>query len=276
MKLPWEIVARGLMSPRGPAADRDGNVFLASQASGKILQVDCLGHVGELCQTGGKPQSLALLESGDLVLTDAKNPRLLLVTPDGQLSTLADHVNGMPFLGPNDLVMLSDSIIFLTDSGLNPETSGQILRIDLEIRKVTVLADELLLPHGITLSNDGRHLFVAEGRRRRVWRYRLLDNGHHLGERELFHQFDHHYPAGIAFDSDERLLVALCGSEGLAVLSPNGFLLESISVGGANCTSCVFGGDDFQTLYVTENDQESLLRTRWPVPGQRRFSRSLV
>ena len=35
-----------------------------------------------------------------------------------------------------------------------------------------------------------------------------------------------------------------------------------------------FGGDDFQTLYLTEDDQQALLSTRWYIPGQRRYSRS--
>ncbi len=96
-----------------------------------------------------------------------------------------------------------------------------------------------------------------------------------FGPPKVFHQFKEFMPDGIAFDSAGRLLVALCGGGTLAVLSPWGELVESISVGGVNCTNCVFGGSDFQTLYVTEDTQEALLKIRWPVPGQRRFSRSL-
>ena len=34
-------------------------------------------------------------------------------------------------------------------------------------------------------------------------------------------------------------------------------------------TNCCFGGEDFQTLYVTSSDVGQLLALRWDVPGMR-------
>jgi gluconolactonase len=271
---PFTIVASGIRSPEGPAADRMGNVFLVSRWTGLVIMVDAAGQVRELVNTRGKPQSVAMLESGDLLVADAIKRALYRITQHGQISTIADHVDGTPLLGPNDLVVGPKNVVYMTDPGVKMEAVGRVVRVDLENRRVTVLADDLLFPNGITLSEDGHFLYVAESTRHRVWRYPLLDC-RRLGCRELFHQFDDHYPDGMAFDAVGNLLVTLHGAGTLMVLSPSGALLESIFTGGAGCTNCVFGGSDFQTLYVTEDDQQALLRMRWPHPGQSLFSRSL-
>ena len=274
MNVSVETFARGIISPEGPAVDHNGNVYLVSRWTGRVMKVTSTGVVSELVHTGGKPQAVTLLESGDLLLADALNQALQQITPNGLLTTVVNSVGGRPFLGPNDLVIGPKNVVFMTDPGMEMETPGQVLRIDLQSKQVTVMVSDLLFPNGITISDDGQFLYVAETPRRQIMRYPLLEDAQRVGPGEVFHEFDEYRPDGIAFDSAGQLLVALCGGGTLAVLSPDGKLAESISVGGVDCTNCVFGGSDFQTLYVTEDKQEALLRIRWPVPGQRRFSRS--
>jgi gluconolactonase len=275
MDISWKTVATGIISPEGPAADRAGNVFLVSRWTGKVVKVDASGRVSDLVHTGGKPQSVALLESGELLLADARNQALQRISTTGVLSTIAETVDGERFLGPNDLVLAGHSVVFLTDPGLDMESRGRILRIDIVSGATSVVAEGLAFPNGITITHDGRYLLLAESVTHRVLRFELLDNGIRLGAPAVFCQFADHHPDGIALDSEGNLLVTLCGGGTLEVVSPRGEGIDSIATGGVNCTNCVFGGDDFQTLYLTEDDQQALLATRWPVPGQRRYSRSL-
>ena len=275
MDISWRIAAAGIVAPEGPAVDRAGNVFLVSRWTGRVVKVDSTGQVSDLVHTGGKPQSVALLESGDLLLADAENHALQRITPTGALTTVADTVRGEPFLGPNDLVIGADGVVYLTDPGLDLEGPGQILRIEIDTGRTTVLAEGHRFPNGITISDDGRFLLVAESMTHRILRFELLDQGRRLGPPETLHQFPDFHPDGIAFDADGNLLVTLCGGGTLEVLSPEGEIIASLPTGGSNCTNCVFGGADFQTLYLTEDKQEALLCARWPVPGQRRYSRSL-
>ena len=270
----WNVFGAGIVSPEGPAVNRLGQIFVVSRWTGKVVQVDSSGAVSDLVETGGKPQSVALLESGDLLLADANNRALQKISTSGDLTTLASEVNGEPFMGPNDLVVAGD-VVYLTDPGLAMETLGQVLRIDLKTGTATRLAENLRFPNGVTISDDGGHLMVSESMTHRVLRYELLDQGTRLGEMEVFCEFADHHPDGIAYDAEGNLLVTICGAGELAVVSPAGETVAVIETGGVDCTNCVFGGDDFQTLYLTEDKQEALLATRWPVPGQRRYSRSL-
>jgi len=270
----WTIHGGGIVAPEGPAADRSGQVFVVSRWTGKVVKVDGQGEVSLVVETGGKPQSVALEENGDLLLADANNQALQRITTAGELQTIASEVNGESFFGPNDVVVAGD-VVYLTDPGLAMEALGQVLRIELSSGKTNVLAEGLKFPNGITISDDGRFLFVAESMTHRVLRYELLSGGTELGEVHIVCEFPDHHPDGIAFDTAGNLLVTICGAGQLAVVDPNGETLALIEAGGSNSTNCVFGGDDFQTLYLTEDNQEALLTTRWPVPGQRNYSRSL-
>jgi gluconolactonase len=223
----------------------------------------------------------------------------------GVCEELLTHCEGRSLLGPNDLCCTPAGVVYLTDPGLVLGEPGQVLRVDLSAllgdpsgprgdcsregsraldatrlvatRLVaTRLVDGLLFPNGITMTADGRFLLVAESWTHRIWRYALEDQGRRLGPASLFHEFPDHYPDGMAFDSEGNLLVALHGSGHLQVLRADGTRAATIPVGGVGCTNVVFGGSDFRTLYVTEDEQQALLKTRWHCPGQRAASRSMA
>src|SRR5262245_14854223 len=124
----WKTLATGIISPEGPAVDRAGHVFLVSRWTGRVVRVDPSGEVTDFVHTGGKPQSVALLESGDLLLADARNQALHRISPAGALTTVATSVRGAPFLGPNDLVVADNGVVYMTDPGLDMEAPGQIVR----------------------------------------------------------------------------------------------------------------------------------------------------
>lgn len=276
MHVDWKRFATGIIAPEGPAVDFDGKITLVSRWTGKVVQVDPSGKVTDLVQTGGKPQSIAWTPSHRLLLADAKNQALQEIDPvTGALITIADSVNGRRFLGPNDLVVGDGEVVYLTDPGLEMEAPGQIVRIELATGKTSMLAEGLRFPNGITLTADGRWLMVAESVTHRVLRFELLDGGTRLGPAHVFCEFADHYPDGIAFDSQGNLLVTISGGGTLGIVSPQGSIETSIPTGGQHATNCVFGGDDFQTLFLTEDDQQAILSTRWPIPGQKRYSRSL-
>ena len=95
-------------------------------------------------------------------------------------------------------------------------------------------------PNGIAFDAQGR-LYWTESMGHRVCR--LED-----GKATTFAQLsDGHVPDGMAFAADGRLFVCTTISGGLTVLSPEGEVLEEITLGEC-ATNCIFDGP---TLYVT-------------------------
>ena len=110
-----------------------------------------------------------------------------------------------------------------------------------------VLERPNVYPNGIAFDTHGR-LYWTESMAQRVCR---LDDG----EPTIFCQLpETHIPDGFAFAADGRLFVCTTTSGGLTVLSPEGEMLEEISIGN-NATNCIFDGS---TLYVTATQVDYL------------------
>jgi hypothetical protein len=90
-------------SPFGVAVDADGNVIVADQGNHCIRLITPHGQVFTLAGTGAKgyrdgegivaqfdsPSGVAVDGGGNVVVTDTTNLRIRLITPQGQVSTLA-------------------------------------------------------------------------------------------------------------------------------------------------------------------------------------------
>jgi gluconolactonase len=215
------------------------------------------------------------LPTRELLIADAAKRALLKSSLDGTGTVVSDSADDEALLGPNDLVIGPENTVYLTDPGLDLDGVGRILRIDLNEQQTQVVANGLRFPNGIVLSADARSLFVAESKAHCIRRYTVVDGGRKLADGEIFHQFNEFLPDGLALDSAGHLIVALHGGGVLAVLDADGRLSSLITTHGLHPTNCVFGGPNFQTLYVTEDDNQSLLAMQWPRPGQREFSRSM-
>jgi sugar lactone lactonase YvrE len=78
------------------------------------------------------------------------------------------------------------------------------------------------------------------------------------------------YPDGMTIDSRDKLWIAHWGGFGVYCWDPkSGELLDSIKVPAKNVTSCAFGGDKLDVLYITTarkgNSEEELIK--YPLSG---------
>ncbi len=66
-----------------------------------------------------------------------------------------------------------------------------------------------------------------------------------------------------------KLLIAAHGSRSISVHAPDGAPVSRIEVEDERVTNCCFGGDDFQTLYITLSGVGRVVTVRWERPGLR-------
>jgi len=115
---------------------------------------------------------------------------------------------------------------------------------------VTPLLEGLGIPNTLEWSADGRFVYFADSKAGQLYRYSLQPDGT-LGARETWAAEGPGAPDGSALDSEGYLWNARWGGGCLLRFAPDGRIDRRIDVPVSHPTSCVFGGPDLRTLYLT-------------------------
>ena len=163
-----------------PFFDSKGILHVVFQSSGDIMMVGSSIGAQKLHSTGGQPSSACYGTNGLLYITDYAHTGILSVdTQNGQQDLMVGVYEDKPFKGPSSIVISSNNYIYFTDSGPIGETglhsstgnvfgiidssSGQILK--------PIALGTLAYPSAITVSDNGKNLYVAEMMKNRIIRY---------------------------------------------------------------------------------------------------------
>lgn len=134
---------------------------------------------------------------------------------------------------------------------------------------------------GIGISNtlcwspDRTRFYFGDTMDNVVWAFDY-DAGSIANRRDHFRGWERGGPDGSAIDAAGDLWNCRFGGGCIARVGPDGTLREAVEIGVPNVTTCVFGGDDLRTLYVTSASiacppghrlAGSLFRLRSDIPG---------
>lgn len=274
------VFAQKLNAPEGPVLLPDQSWLVVEMGPGK----GCVTHISAdgksrrtLCKIG-RPNGLAVDKEGVLWVAESVNPpSLVKVTMDGDREVVLTQGNETSFLFPNDLAFGPDGRLYLTDSGIlfhqlvapddkiredfrDLAMDGRIYRIDVTTRQVEMIDSGLRFANGLAFGPD-QNLYVAETLTGMIYRYPCA-NGRVVGGREAFGQvidqgtgnMPFQGPDGMAFGLNGCLYVAVYGQGHIAVLAPDGTLVERIATKGAKPTNLAFGGPGERKIYVTEDE----------------------
>ncbi|MGH9673225.1 MAG: SMP-30/gluconolactonase/LRE family protein, partial [Bryobacteraceae bacterium] len=201
------------------------------------------------------------------------------VSPDKQVTVLAEKFEPDPASsrGPNDLVKAPNGSIYFTDpNGFYGESApGTIYRLAPD-GKVTVFDKTVVGPNGITISLDGRTIFIAHNVAKatsKVQRFPLGEDGS-AGERSELATIENCVADGMDVDREGSVWLT-CYSFGTAYrISPEGRIQQTITTEQKALTNCFFGrGADRTSLYLTSSDMERITgyvyRAKAPAGGFR-------
>jgi gluconolactonase len=249
------LLASDLGFPEGPVVMPDGAIVLCDGNTGELRRWSH-GALSRYAFTGGSPWGAVLGADGAVYLTQGGNVPgsgdtsavcgIQRVGADGAVELLASEIDGHVLAAPNDLAFGPDGRLYFTDSGTEQDpraeepSPGRLFVLDVSGGGEMLLERPDVYPNGIAFDSEGR-LYWTESMAHRVCR---MDDG----QATTFSQLtDAHVPDGMAFARDGRLFVCTTISGGVTVLSPDGEILEEISL-GEHATNCIF---DASTLYVT-------------------------
>ncbi|WP_345063024.1 SMP-30/gluconolactonase/LRE family protein [Acidovorax lacteus] len=178
----------GEIGPEHIAFGPDGKLY-TTVASGAILRMNADGSGRSVfARTGGRVLGFDFDARGRLIAADAMRG-LLAITPDGRVEVLADRVDGDPIRYADAVVVAPNGRMYLSDAStrfapadwggtfeasvldiLEQRSTGRVLEYDPATRRTRVVAQGLSFANGVALSADGRHLFVNETGKYRVWK----------------------------------------------------------------------------------------------------------
>lgn len=249
----------------GPATDRDGNIYavnFARQGTIGITRPDGATEVYVELPTGSTGNGIRFDRSGVMYVADYTGHNVLRVDSETKKVTVFAHEDRMS--QPNDLAIAADGTLYASDPNWK-ENTGKLWRIDKD-GKVSLLAMGMGTTNGIEVSPNGKTLYVNESNQRNIWAFdltaeRMLEN------KRLLIQFPDFGFDGMRCDVDGNLYVSRHGKGTVAKVSPEGKVLQEVSVLGTKPSNLCFGGKDGRTVYVTEVDHQRLVQFRVDRPG---------
>jgi gluconolactonase len=268
-KAKLNTVASGFGFTEGPVWDESGFLYVSDESQNKIYRVFLDGRKEDVISLGD-PDGNTYDRQHRLIDCASVLRAMIVVTPDGKYTVLADHYQGMKLNSPNDVVIGPDGAIYFTDptldlvKGEKQEIPFQgVYRLD-DKGELRLLTKDLTQPNGLAFSPDGKHFYVDDDddAQRNIRVYDVASDGS-LNNGRIFgvesggpHEG---VPDGIKVDHNGNLYVT--GPKGIWVWDPQGHHLGTIEMPEqpANLT---WGDKDYRTLYITATTSVYRLQTK--------------
>jgi gluconolactonase len=240
----------------GPAVDEDGNVYAVNFArDGTIAQISKKGNASFFVTLpkGSTGNGIRFADKSTFFVADYTGHNVLKV--DMITKDVSVFANEPKMNQPNDLAITSTGHIFCSDPNWKEQT-GQIWHVSPE-GKTRLVAENMGTTNGIDISPDEKKLYVNESVQRNVWVFDLAADGT-LSNKKLLHHFEDGGMDGMRSDIHGNLYIARHGKGEVAVLSPEGKVIQTIQTIGKKVSNICFGGKNGKTCYITLQDRGCL------------------
>ena len=250
----------------GPAADGNGLVYAVN-----YKEQGTIGYVNEDAESGlfvHLPENsigngIRINRAGNLYIADYTNHNVLEIDVKTKKITVHAHNDNMN--QPNDLAISSNGDLYLSDPNWK-ESTGNLWKVDTE-GHVIQLESDMGTTNGIEVNPEENRLYVNESVQRQVWVYDLNKDGN-ISNKRLFFAFDDFGLDGMRCDVAGNLYITRHGKGTVAILSPQGEMIQEVVLKGKQPTNIAFGGPDGKTCYVTMMDRGCFEVFRTNLPGR--------
>lgn len=244
-----KIIAEGLIFGEGPRW-HDGRFWLSDMLGGRVLVLLPNGQLEEVAAVPEGASGLGWLPDGRMIVVSMGDAKLLAFR------------NGIPEIyadlkaskgTPNDMIVDGSGRAYVGNAGCNlfagidPKPTNLLLVENGVAREV---ADDLIFPNGMVVTEDGGTLIVAETFAHRLTAFDIDRKSGSLSKRRVFAELGNRTPDGICMDADGAVWISSAETCEFARVCEGGEITHSIETGGRFATACVTGGDDRRTLYM--------------------------
>jgi gluconolactonase len=242
----------GYTFTEGPSVAPDGRVFFTDQPNDKIDVWNENGSIATFMQPCDRSNGTYFNKNGELVACADLHNRLVAITMDKKMRTLAENYNGQPLNAPNDLWIAPNGGIYMSDPYyhrdywepgrkevqdkrgvyyLNPE--GKVIRV----------IDDYKQPNGLIGTPDGKTLYVSDINDGKIWKYTINADGT-LSNKTFFAPEG---SDGMTIDNHGNVYLT---NKAVSVFDPTGKKIAAIEVPETPSNVC-FGGKNRNILFIT-------------------------
>lgn len=300
-KLDYRVITDGLEFPEGPIAMADGSVLVVEIKGERLIRVQPDGTKDIVAELGGGPNGAAIGPDGACYVCN--NGGFNWITEEngylrphgradsyvggsiqrvdletGVATTLYSQCDGVPLMGPNDIIFDCQGDMWFTDHGKTYGRTmdcGALYHAASDGTSIRQAAFPMVTPNGCGLSPDESVLYASETETGRLWRWPITGRGElakrswpspnggaMVGGATGYQRFD-----SMALEANGNICVATLVTGGITVFSPEGEKLEYWEGPEPYCTNICFGGADLSTAYITVSGTGLLIAAKWPRPG---------
>ncbi|MBO9549164.1 MAG: SDR family NAD(P)-dependent oxidoreductase [Pseudomonas sp.] len=228
-----------------------GALYFVDITGGRINRLLPDGEVERLYESAARIGALALTDRGNLIFTEDASA-VLLDLATGRIRQYSVPVHPRSTYRFNDGACDPQGrfVTGLMDEAPSGQT-GALFRFDGELHD-EVIHCGLTLPNGLAWSADGQTLFIVDSAECKIYRAEYLAQGR-LEQVSLFAETPAELgrPDGIALDREGGLWVCQFNGSCLLHYDRHGHLTDQVVMPVPRPTSCCFGGEDLDTLYIT-------------------------
>jgi len=246
----------------GPAADKAGNIFFSDIPNNRIHKWSLDGELTTFRENSGGANGLYFDKSGNLLACEGRGRRLVSITPQGEVTVLADKYDGKKFNSLNDLWIDPKGGVYFTDPRYGNrdgmEQDGEhVYYLTPDRKQIVRVVSDMVRPNGVIGTPDGRKLYVTDNGGGKTFVYDIHKDGTLSGKTLIAPEG----ADGMTLDSRDNVYLT---TSVVAVYTPKGEKIEEIQPPErpANVT---FGGKDRRTLFITA--RTSLYAVRMSVKG---------
>lgn len=249
-----QVVDPHALYPEGPLWWQ-GKLFYVEYAGNgiKVWNGKSISYFWKQMHCG--PNGLVKFGKDDILVACYDGNYLVELNRSGHVVlTISRDDRGKRFVGPNDLTSDDHGGVYFSGSGkysVSAPITGKVLHVSANGKRVSVVARTIDYSNGLTLTESGRHLLVAEMLADRILSFPVEANGT-LGPRRVWarlqdlaaptpHESAYNGPDGLKLGPDGNYYIAQNGSGRVLVVSPKKKLVRIITVKTRNVTNMAFG-----------------------------------
>ena len=267
----WELVADSQNFPEGITWSTD-HILYSSNCNGnwitRITQTNIDTFLMASDSTFGMTNGMLAYYDGAILACDYGIGAIVKFERNGIREIIVDGYEGEKFNRPNDLTLDKNGDLFFSDpkSYGKDILDGRIFHYSFDDKKIKLLADSLAFPNGIGISHIDNGLYVCESAKSRILRFDL-DEANNVSNKSVFIELPGGDPDGFNFDVNGNMYVAHFGSGTMFIISPEAKIIHSIKTPGTKPSNVEFAGEELKTLYLTEDETNSIYKLQLNVSG---------